>query len=270
MVRFLLVFWLIVYSLRYRTRPWNFFQLNHTYFNRVKNIFSKLDIDDHIPARWRLYQIVDDGSVVPEFPVFVKPEWGQNSHGVGLAKNIDELNKLRRQRKGKGVDYLLQQAATEVREFEFFYVRSVENPDRYAIISLTETVNTSDETLVVNGINNNDSLYKDIMYQLSDADKETLWTRFSTIGCFYIARVGVKANSIENLVAGDFHVVEVNIFLPMPLLLLDVSKSRSEKLEFIQTSMRASAQLAAKVDLSKTRRRPIFFKKLIAHYKVKE
>lgn len=270
MVRFLLVFWLIVYSLRYRTKPWNFFQLNHTYFNKTKNIYSKLDLDAYIPARWRLHQVVDDGTIIPNFPVFVKPEWGQNSHGVGLAKNIEELNTLRQGRKGRGVVYILQEAATEAREFEFFYVRSVDNTERYAIISLTETMNTSDETLVVNGINNSDSFYKDIEDKISEADKEILWKKLSSIGCFYIARVGVKANSIEDLVAGNFHVVEVNIFLPMPLFLLDTSKTRSEKLQFIHTSMRASARLAAKIDLSSTTRRPIFFKKLVAHYKVKE
>ena len=270
MLRSLLVFWLIVYTVRYRTKPWNFFQLNHTYFNREKNIFSKLDIDKHIPPSWRLEQVVDEKEIVPQFPVFVKPEWGQNSHGVGLAKDLDELNALRARRKGKGVAYLLQQAAKEEREFEFFYIRSTDNLDRYATISLTETVNTSNESLVVNGINNRDSIYKDVGEQLSDAEKERLWRTFSSIGCFYIARVGVKANSIKDLVAGSFHVVEVNIFLPMPLILLDEGISRKEKIQFIRHAMKASARLASKIDMSSSKRRPIFFRKLVAHYKVKE
>lgn len=96
MLRSLLVFWFIFYSLRYRTKPWNFFQLNHTYFNKGKNIFSKMDLDRHIPYQWGLKQYLDDGKIVPEFPVFVKPEWGQNSHGVGVALDINELNALRR------------------------------------------------------------------------------------------------------------------------------------------------------------------------------
>ena len=270
MVRSLLVFWLIVYSVRFRTKPWNFFQLNHTYFNRSKNIFSKLDLDDHIPDQWRLEQIVDDGEVVPEFPVFVKPEWGQNSHGVGLARDLSELNTLRRNRKGKGVTFLLQEAATETREFEFFYIRNGDNLDRYETISLTETVNSSGETLVVNGINNVSSVYEDVGYQLNNAEKEHLWQILSAIGCFYIARVGLKANSIKDIVDGNFHVVEVNIFLPMPLVLLDEEIGRKEKLQFIRHSMKASAKLASKIDFSSSARCPIFFKNLVAHYKVKE
>lgn len=270
MVRTLLVFWLIVYSLRYRTRPWNFFQLNHTYFNREKNIFSKKDIDRYIPETWRLHQTVDDGEIVPDFPVFVKPEWGQNSHGVGLAKNMCDLKRLRESRKGKGVTFLLQKAAEESREFEFFYVRAADNPDRYAIISLTETLNSSGESLVVNGINNHDTSYEDLTDLLNGAQKEMLWEQLSSIGCFYVARVGVKANSINDLVAGAFHVVEVNIFLPMPLMLLDDAVERSEKLEFIRVAMKACARLAAKANISYSERSPIFFRKLVAHYKVKE
>jgi len=270
MVRSLLVFWLIVYSVRYRTKPWNFFQLNHTYFNRTKNIFSKLELDSHIPPRWRLPQKVDDGFIEPEFPVYVKPEWGQNSHGVGLARNIDELNSLRENRKGKGVAYLLQDAATEEREFEFFYIRKADNVDRYETISLTETINSSGEPLVVNGINNKDTIYREVGSQLSEEEIEQLWQILSSIGCFYIARVGVKANSIKDIISGAFHVIEVNVFLPMPLVLLDREKSRKEKLQFIRHSMKGAARLAAKVDIASSDRSPIFFNKLIAHYKVKE
>lgn len=270
MIRSLLVFWLILYSVRYRTKPWNFFQLNRTYFNKDKNIFSKLDLDDHIPSQWRLKQTLDDGKIVPEFPVFVKPEWGQNSHGVGVARNRDELNGLRAKRGSKNVAYLLQEVAKEKREFEFFYIRRADNPGNYALVSLTETINKSNEPLVVNGINNNDSVYKDVVSLLTKEQLAALWKTFSSIGCFYIARVGVKANSLEDLVSGSFHVVEVNIFLPMPLILLDSSMGLGEKLPFIRQSMKASAKLAAKVNFSGTGRCPIFFKQLIAHYKVKE
>jgi len=270
MIRSLLVFWLIFYSVRYRTKPWNFFQLNHTYFNKEKNIFSKLDLDDHIPSQYRLNQALDDGKIVPEFPVFVKPEWGQNSHGIGIARNRDELNGLRQKRGSKKVAYLLQEAAKEAREFEFFYIRKADNPGDYAVVSLTETVNKSKEPLVVNGINNHDSVYTDVDFLLSKEQQATLWKTFSSIGCFYIARVGVKANSLEDLVAGSFHVVEVNIFLPMPLILLDSSKRLGDKLQFIHQSMKASAKLSTKVNFSGTERCPIFFKQLIAHYKVKE
>jgi hypothetical protein len=270
MARVLLIFWLIFYTVRYRTKPWNFFQLNESYFNRDKNIFSKLDLDNHIPKQWRLEQVIDDGRIAPSFPVFVKPEWGQNSHGVGIASNLDELKNLRQTRRDTDVNYLLQEAAKEKREYEFFYIRSTSDLSDFDTISLTETVNKSDEILVVNGINNNDSVYREVGSGLSADERATLWKMFGSIGCFYIARVGVKANSLSDLLSGDFHVIEVNIFLPMPLVLLDKRIKVKEKHQFIRKSMKASAKLAAKVNVSGAERCPIFFKQLVAHYKVKE
>ncbi len=269
MLRPLLVFWLITYSLRYRIRPWNFFQLNCDYFNGEKNIFSKLDLDQHIPWQWRLLQLVDDGEIVPEFPVFVKPEWGQNSHGVLLANNLAELNLARRRRSFKNVMFLLQEAATEKREFEVFYVRLPEDPESAGVLSVTETVNRSGALLPVNGINNGDSVYIDRTEMFRESDLQDLWSMIKSIGFFRIGRVGLRADSIRKLLEGKFHVIEVNIFLPMPLILLDENVSWAKKHRFIRTSMKEAARMASTCGQPK-KRYPIFFRQLIAHYKVKE
>ncbi|MGB3209746.1 MAG: hypothetical protein WBB19_03480 [Desulforhopalus sp.] len=269
-LRSLLVFWLIAYSVRYRTRPWNFFQLNSEYFNGEKRIFSKLEIDQYIPARWRLRQIVDDGEIVPEFPVFVKPEWGQNSNGVSLAEDLAELNTNRRTRRMAGsVTYLLQEAAKERREFEIFYIRDSEYPEDTSLLSVTETVNCSGATLPINGINNRDSHYQDRTEQLNRDELQSLWAMIKTIGFFRIARVGVRADSIEELLAGNFHIIEINIFLPMPLVLLDSGVEWTRKHMFIRKSMKAAARLAGNGFRPK-RRYPIFFYQLVAHYRVRQ
>lgn len=271
MLRPLLVFWLILYSLRYRTKPWNFFQLNSKHFNRDKNIFSKLDLDDHIPVKWRLHQIIDDGSVIPEFPVYVKPEWGQNSHGVQVAKNLSDLQhyRMRRGKKKNEVAYLLQQVAPGIREFEFFYVRAATDLDSYAVCSLTETVNSSGNKLVVNGVHNRDSRYLDLAEKIGEKALGDLWNMLGSIGLYNIARIGMRADSLEELLAGNFSIIETNIFLPMPLMLLDEKVRFSKKYQFIKKSMRASALLAATGHWKEARREPIFFRKMIAHYKVK-
>jgi hypothetical protein len=63
--------------------PWRFFKLNSQFYNTKLKIFSKLDMDKRLPEQWKLTQYIDDGTVQPaHFPVFVKPEWGQNSKGV--------------------------------------------------------------------------------------------------------------------------------------------------------------------------------------------
>lgn len=269
MLRPLLVFWLIAYSLYYRTRPWNFFQLNSDYFNGEKNIFSKLELNQYIPKQWRLRQVVDDGKIALEFPLFVKPEWGQNSHGVHAAKDFAELSSIRQKRKSNSVTYLLQEAAKELLEFEIFYIRAAEDLDDFAILSVTETVNRSSENLPVNGVNNRNSSFLDRTKRLSEQELHNLWVMMKKIGFFRIARVGVRANSIEELLAGHFHVIEVNIFLPMPLVLLDSQKGWPEKFQIIRDSMKCAAQLAGN-DFRPQKRYPIFFHKLVAHYKVKE
>lgn len=268
MLRPLLIFWLIAYSVYYRTRPWNFFQLNSEYFNGKKNIFSKLELNKYIPLRWRLRQVVDDGEIVPEFPVFVKPEWGQNSHGVSSVKNLDELSTIRLKRRLNSVTFLLQEAAKETLEFEIFYIRAAENLDNFAMLSVTETVNRSSDTLPVNGISNRNSSYLDRTERFCGEELQCLWTMIKKIGFFRIARVGVRANSIEELLAGNFHVIEVNIFLPMPLVLLDCRKDWTEKHRIIRKSMKHAAHLAGN-GFRPRKRYAIFFHQLVAHYKVK-
>jgi hypothetical protein len=269
MLRPLLIFWLIAYSLYYRTRPWNFFQLNSDYFNEEKNIFSKRELNQYIPHQWRLRQVVDDDKITPEFPVFVKPEWGQNSHGVLAAKDFAELCTIRQKRKSNSVTFLLQEAATEMLEFEIFYIRAAENLDNFAMLSVTETVNRSSDALPVNGVNNRNSSYRDRTRRFSEAELQSLWSMMKKIGFFRIARVGARANSIEELMAGKFHVIEVNIFLPMPLVLLDSQKGWPEKHRIIRHSMKCASQLASN-NFCPRKRYPIFFHHLVAHYKVKE
>lgn len=268
LLRPLLVFWLIVYSVRYRTRPWNFFQLNARYFDSDKGIFSKLAIDRLIPSQWRLRQEVDDGACVPEFPVFSKPEWGQNSHGVAAVHDSLQLDEVRRTRKNRNVSYLLQEASKEKREFEIFYLRSPKSIDNYAILSITETVNIGNKPLPVNGVLNRETRFREINSRLSPEELEKIWSFVGQIGQFKIARVGLCAESVGEMVAGKLHIFEINIFLPMPLVLLDPALSFDRKQRFIRECMRVAAILARGRDRGLARH-PVFFKQLLAHYQVK-
>jgi len=269
MIRALLVFWLILYSLRYRTRPWNFFQLNSSYFNSNKKIFSKLEIDALIPKKWQLAQVIDSGGPVSGFPLFAKPEWGQNGHGVAIVNDQHELQSLRKRYAGKKVTYLLQEPATGKREFEFFYIRDADNQANCTILSLTETINSSGRDLVVNSFLNKNTTYLDLMDELGQKRLNELWQMLQEVGCFRIARVGMRADSLDDLCQGQFQIIEINIFLPMPLMLLDPGIRFSKKHLFIKNSMKAAARLG-KIAGNLERREAIFFKKLVAHYRVKE
>jgi hypothetical protein len=270
MIRPLLVFWLILYSFRYRTRPWNFFQLNSSYFNVRKNIFSKLEIDSYIPDKWLLEQRADTGGVVSGFPLFVKPEWGQNGHGVRVVRDQAELDRYRKKCVGRNATYLLQEPAAGKIEYEFFYIRDADNQDNCTILSLTETLNTSGEHLVVNSVLNKNTTYQDLTEQLGQHKLELFWQMIKEVGCFRIARIGMRADSIEDLVRGKFKIIEINIFLPMPLVLLDHDIRFTQKHLFIKKSMNAAARLGKIAVKGIQQREPIFLKKLVAHYRVKE
>ncbi len=269
MTRYLMIFWYIVHCLRLRVNPWRFFQLNARYFNRKKGIYSKQDINRLIPFRWRLSQKYDNESYMPErFPVFYKPEWGQNSHGIYRADSLEELQKLRIKTKNSGLTYLVQDAAREEREFEVFYIRNAERPREFSVLTITEVSNSKDRQYPINGVHNVYSGYADRTAEFNGVKSAQIWKHISTIGYFRMARVAIKAKSEKAMLAGRFHIVEINLFTPMPLNLLDKGIPWLEKFRFVKRAMFHMAENTGKV-FKKNNEENIFFKKLIMHYRVK-
>lgn len=261
-IRILLVLSYIAWSIRFRVGPWKYFQLNANYFNEHRDIFSKLDMDLLIPQSWRLTQIVDQANAKPDaYPVFIKPEWGQNSQGVCRVDNLEELNQHRQQRIKNSPRYLLQAAAKGRREFEIFYIPGIKENESSAIISVTETCNRSDDKMPVNGINNKDTYYQSCMPQLNKDQIKKIETLFGNIGDFRIARYCARADSLEALLNGEFSIVEINVYVPMPLILLVENLSLKEKLKFVFSSMRQLVLVTKEIPASQVVK-SVFFKKL--------
>lgn len=261
LIRILTVIAYIAYCIALRAKPWNYFQLNVLHFNDDKKIFSKLDNDLLIPPRWRLEQSLDIGQEPLHYPVFVKPEWGQNSAGVELAKDSASLASIRKKRPVSKHDYLLQEAASGSKEFEIFVISELANADTPLVFSITETINNSDEQYPVNGIYNSSTDYVDISAQLSAAQKATLWQHLKLIQTFRIARFGMRCDSLEDLLEGNFQVIEINLFLPMPLALIARNTSR---MQAIKLSLDCAKSLAkATRDIPKQQEyKDVFFKKM--------
>ena len=225
MIRILLVTSYIVSCLRLRVMPWHYFQLNAGYFNKGKGIYSKQDINDLIPQEWRLEQWLDSGERQPEsYPVFEKPEWGQNSKGIKRADSI------RSQRTPGQSQYLIQEAAQGKIEFEIFIIPSDAAPERYAMLSVTQVINHSNDNFPINGIYNKQTEYQDVTEQLGIEQTKALWGHLKTVGHFRISRFGVRADSLDELIDGKFKVIEINLFLPMPLVLLTKNTSMMKKI----------------------------------------
>ena len=254
----------ILNCIRIRTKPCKYFQLNSPCFNAKEGIFSKKEMDRLIPEKWRLQHVYDDeedddSAYKPEnYPVFVKPEWGQNASGVFRADDAASLAKIRKITRQARTRYLIQQGASEKREFEIFSILHHADKNRYAELTITETTNSS-EINPVNSIYNPATAYREITDKFSEPQKQALWELLGQIGRFGISRASLRADSIAQMLAGKFHVIEVNLFAPMPINLLDPKYSNSELWQMIRRYMLALARITKYRDQSLTEK-PVFTK----------
>jgi len=189
-----------------------------------------------------LAQSIDTENLSPSsYPVFLKPEWGQNAHGIHRADNESQLMQLRSRLAQEPQRYLLQEAAPGQREFELFSIDANRDDQRHDVFTVTEAINRS-EAYPINSKYNRCTRYSDITHMFTAEQTLTLGQYLSQIGKFGISRMSVRADSLDALVAGDFHVIEINLFLPMPINLLDSDYSWREKWRFIRHAMMSLAQ----------------------------
>lgn len=242
---------------RIATAPWRYWQINASYFSSEKGVFSKLSMDSLIPDRWRLAQNIDSDTLTPtRFPVFLKPEWGQNAHGIHRADNTAQLIKLRSELANQPQRYLLQEAAPGQREFELFSIDANRDDGKHDVFTVTEAINNS-ENFPINSKYNSFTRYADITSEFNTEQQQHLAGYLSEIGKFGISRMSVRADSLDALINGHFHVIEINLFLPMPINLLDGDYTWREKWRFIRSSMMSLAQ-ATKLIKPVDKPQPIF------------
>ena len=242
LIRLILVVSYLFACLRYWVAPWRYWRLNLEYFDHHKGIFSKQDINALIPPDKQLDQWFDDGQRLPSsFPVFIKPEWGQNSQGVRRIDNLQQLQHCRQQLACQPGAYLIQIAATQSLEFEVFVVNDPASNTDNVFFSITQTLNRSDQDLPVNGIHNHDTYYEDVSKRFNSQQKQQLWQHLKHIGQFRICRYGIRANSMQALIAGDFKIFEINLLLPMPLVLIS---NNTHWLRKIKLAINCASQLA--------------------------
>jgi len=233
----ILVIAYITCCLRVGAAPWKYWQLNARYFSREKGIFSKLSIDELIPDRWRLSQSVDGEHVTPSsFPVFLKPEWGQNGNGIVRADNAEELNSFRQANAIDNRRFMIQEVATGSREFEIFGIKSGQAGNHHDLVTVTESINTS-EQYPINSIHNDLTEYHDKTDEFTAEQLATLSGFIQEVGNFAITRVSARTDSIEALLAGDFKIIEINLFIPMPINLLDPNYTWPQRIRFIFKAM---------------------------------
>ena len=234
----IIVFFYILSCCIVGAAPWRFSQVNARYFSREKGIFSKLGIDKMIPERWRLSQSPDSDDIIPtSYPVFLKPEWGQNGSGIVRADDADSLERLRQAHAADKRRFMIQEAATGAREFEIFGARTGNNGSLHEMVTVTESTNSSGDRFPVNSIYNDKTIYRDITDQFDNEQLAVLSGYIQEIGDLAIARVSARADNIESLLAGDFKIIEVNMFIPMPINVMDPKYSWPKRLQLIFKAM---------------------------------
>ena len=259
-IRYLLVFSYIFYCVKLRANASRFFQLNASYFNDDKGYYSKLDIDRLIPDKWRLNQCLDDGrSTDFNYPVFFKPEWGQNSHGIRRADNPEQLDALRRNLQSSKIPNVIQEAATELREYEVFSVLA-DDEKNAAVLTVSEAINPNAQCFPINSIKNDNTIYCDLTPLIESQELEKIWQYIRAMGRFAISRVGLRANSLDDLIDGRFHIIEINLFVPMPIHILDPKKSLQARVKDVLRTTRALAKMTLKLPPNHATR-SIFYRK---------
>jgi hypothetical protein len=264
-IRISLFFWYLWACLRYWVIPWNYFVLNSRYFNKKKGIFSKLEMDAAIPERFRLRQYYYDPDKPPRrYPVFLKPEWGQNSNGIVRVHNIKDYRKFQEIAGKTDMPFIVHDAALRKTEIEIYYLRSPDNIDNYAFLSITEVTNTCKEHYPINSIHNPCTIYRDITHTFSAKQLQTIWFSLRQIGGFRMARVGLKADDRKGILKEKFQIVEINLFLPMPLVLLSENVGLVEKNKIMKKTMSIAGRLVKDIP-KKESGKQILFQKFMPH-----
>ncbi|MCP4489074.1 MAG: hypothetical protein GY820_17440 [Gammaproteobacteria bacterium] len=244
------------------TKPCKYFQLNASVFNAEEGIFSKIEIDRLIPEKWRLKQYYDDGETIPtQFPVFVKPEWGQNSRGVFRADNESSLQEIRHSIGNSRIRYMIQAAAPGKLEFEIFSILHHRDKQQFAHLTVSQATNKK-EPYPVNSIRNPDTQYRDIGSNFNERQIQILWGLLGEIERFPISRVGLRANSVEDMLAGRFHIIEINLFIPMPINMLDPDYGFFKLWKLGREYMMSLARITRARDKS-LNEKPVFTKQLL-------
>ena len=255
-----LIFYYIYWAIRLKVPPWRYFQINAKYFDGNKGIYSKLAMDAVIPKKWRLSQHYLDKNHPPsKFPVFVKPEWGQNGRGI---VRIDSAAQFAQLSPRKKMTTIVQQAASGNEEYEIFYIRG-NGQNTYAVFTIVRTLN--DEPYPINHVKNKNTTYQDITADFNRQQLAALKCHLDRLPAFLFARIGVCCNNKTELLKGLFQIIEINLFAPMPLNLLDEGISQAVKNQFIKNSMYHLA-LASKTVDKKQFKRFILLKTIIRHY----
>ena len=248
-MHYLVIYHFLLACLRNKVLPWRFFQLNKRFFSEEKGMYSKHIINEMIPVQWKLKSLESlDISAMKKmnFPIFIKPEWGQNAAGVICIPERSQVDDILQTRHFDDYYYIVQESANMQYEYDIFYIRSAENNNEYSIFTITQLCNLEEKN-PINSIHNKNTSFKDITHSFNKKQKDIIWKYMEGIASFSIAKIGIMTNSSQDLLKGKFKVIEINLFTPLPLNILDTKYSKKEVTEFIKETAECLSLIVKKI-----------------------
>lgn len=268
-MKFKILSYFTLWCLKSWINPRNFFQIHAKFFNEKKWIFSKLDLESHIPEKWRLtsYKVTSWDTVLDlkkqhGFPFIWKPEWWQNAHWVRMIRDENDLENFLYETKNSEISYLVQEYSDFDKEFEVSYTK--DHSWEISIWSIVESKNIDNTN--INSIHGK-TKYHELLDTVSSDDIEKIKRILLQLNDFKLARVGLKADSISDFISEKFKIYEINIFIPLPLILLADNISSWKKHNFLKAYTKNMTTLTKHREKSKYKE--VFFRKIFLHYKIK-
>lgn len=246
-------------SLIHTSSPTNFLNLNHKHLEIKKGIYSKHKLNQIIPNKHKLIsQPLKKFISKPEinFPIILKPDWGESSLGIKKVNNKINLDKLINNKQIKIEKYFVQQFNQFNIEYDIVFLKN--QITKNIEISEITTVSTTNKDKIT-GINHN-SNYKNITSQFSKTEIIKLQNNLNWLNKnFNSGKITLKSNSNKELLNNNFKVIETNILFPLPNS-VHTLKTNKEKKKVI------SKHLTKMIKLSKITKKEINLFQTIEFY----
>jgi len=123
------------------------------------------------------------------------------------------------------------------------------------------------ERYPINSIHNKLTEYHDKTAEFSDEQLAVLSGFIQQIGNFAITRVSARADSNEALLRGEFKIIEINLFIPMPINLLDSQYTWGQRMRFIIKAMTALAHATRAIQ--PVRQPPAIFTRMMLYGRIR-
>ena len=203
-------------SIKHKSSFLNLLNLNYKYLEIKKGIYSKHKLNQIIPNTIKLNsQTLTNFKINPKinYPIILKPDWGESSLSIFKINNSEELNKIIKEKNIIITNYFIQEFDNTAIEYDILFIKNIQT-NKLEISEIT-TVSTQNKDKIT-GIYNN-SIYQTITKQFTPLELIQIKNNLNWLNTkFNVGKITLKANSKQDLLKNLVKVIEINILFPLP------------------------------------------------------